>query len=53
MKIYDETKNFFLIKNLIIHAPVKFVFNTDYLEYIFACIDLYDYNEAVRKSKTY
>ena len=53
MKIFDETKNFFLIKNLIIHAPAKFVFNPDYLEYIFACADLYDYNEGVIFFKIY
>ncbi len=47
MRIFDETKNFFIIKNLIIHAPIKFVFNPDYLEYIFACVDLYDYNDGV------
>ena len=48
MKIYDQSKNFFILKNLIIHAPVKFVFNPDYLEYIFACADLYDQEEGVK-----
>ncbi len=49
MKIYDDSKNFFILKNLIIHVPTKFIFSPEYLEYIFACTDLYDYNESVRK----
>ncbi len=47
MKIYDETKNFFIFKNLIIHTPAKFFFNPEYFEYIFACAELYDYNDSV------
>ena len=49
MKIYDDTKNYFILKNLIIHTPPKFFFNPEYLEYIFACADTYDYNDAVKR----
>lgn len=49
MKIYDDTKKFFILKNLIIHVQPKFIFAPEYLEYIFACIDLYDQNEAVNQ----
>jgi hypothetical protein len=48
MKLYDESKNFFLLKNVIIHIPVKFIFNQDYLEYIFACSELYEFNDCVK-----
>ncbi len=48
MTIYDESKSYFLIKNIIIHFPVKYTFESEYLEYIFACSDLYDYNECVK-----
>ena len=47
MKIYDDAKSYFILKNLIIHTPIKFIFNPEYLEYIFACIDTYDYNIGV------
>jgi hypothetical protein len=47
MKIYDQNKNFFIIKNLLIHAPIKFIFSGKYLEYIFACVDLYDNTEGI------
>ena len=48
VKIYDETKNYFILKNLIIHTPIKFIFNPEYMEYIFACSDLYDQIDGVR-----
>jgi hypothetical protein len=48
VKIYDESKNYFILKNLIIHTPIKFIFNPDYMEYIFACSDIYDHNDGVR-----
>jgi len=48
VKIYDETKNFFILKNLIIHTPIKYIFNPEYMEYIFACSDLYDQIDGVR-----
>lgn len=47
MKIYDASKDYFILKNAIIHISPKFIFNNEYLEYIFACADFYDYNEAV------
>jgi hypothetical protein len=47
MNIYDESKNFFIMKNIIIHVPVKFIFSKEYLEYVFACSDLYDYNDCI------
>jgi hypothetical protein len=48
MTVYDESKSYFMIKNIIIHIPAKYTFEPEYLEYIFACSDLYDYNECVK-----
>jgi hypothetical protein len=48
MKIYDESKNYFILKNMIIHSPPKCFFSPEYLEYTFACVDLYEYNDTVK-----
>jgi len=48
MKIFDVNKSFLLLKSIIIHIPAKYIFNQEYLEYIFACLDLYDYDEQVK-----
>jgi len=50
MKIFDSKKSFLMLKSLIIHIPTKFLFNQEYLEYIFACIDMYEYDEQVNKT---
>lgn len=47
MKVYDDTKNYFILKGIIIHAPVKFLFNEDYLAYLFACFEIYNEEESV------
>jgi len=47
MKIYDESKNYFILKYIIVHFGIKFVFNSEYIKYIFACSELYENNEAV------
>ena len=49
MKIFDQNKNFIVLKSIIIHIPAKFIFNTEYLEYIFACIDYFGYDDQVNK----
>lgn len=47
MKIYDETKNFYILKYTIIHFHPKNIFLPDYLEYIFACADLYNNDDTL------
>ena len=49
MKIFDQNKNFNVLRSIIIHIPVKYIFNGDYLEYIFACIDYFEYDDQVIK----
>lgn len=48
MEIYDQSKNIHILKNLIVHFPIKFIFSQEYLEYIFACADTYDINDSVK-----
>ena len=47
MKIYDESKNFYILKYTIIHFQPKNLFLPEYLEYIFACADLYSFDETL------
>lgn len=47
MKVYDESKNYFILKYVLVHFGIKFIFNSDYIKYFFACSDLYENNEAV------
>lgn len=47
MKIYDDSKNYFILKYILVHFGIKFIFNSEYIKYIFACTDLYENSEAV------
>ena len=47
MKVYDLSKDYFILKGIIIHSPAKYIFSEEYLEYLFACFELYKNEEAV------
>ncbi|MCQ2816762.1 MAG: hypothetical protein MJ252_05795 [archaeon] len=46
MKVYDMNKNYYILKGVIIHTPSKYIFSEQYLQYLFACIDLYGNYES-------
>ena len=46
MNVYDESKNYFILKGIIIHCNSKFIFNEEILQYLFACFALYDDTQA-------
>ena len=47
MKVYDLTKSYFILKGIIIHSPAKYIFSEQYLEYLFACFEMYKPEETV------
>ena len=46
IKLYDESKNYSIFKGIIIHALPKFIFDTNIIQYIFVCFDLYNDYES-------
>ena len=47
IQLFDDNQNYLLLTGLILHLPIKYLFNQKYLEYLFGIIENFSARESV------